>query len=155
MLTLQNVLLATDFSETSTAALDYARDLTQAFRARLHVLHVLEDLASRAWTTDVYVASLPAIQDEMASQARKRLDAVLTAEERQKLNARLEIRTGSPFVEIIRYARDEKIDLIVMGTHGRGPMAHLLLGSVAERVVRKAPCAVLTVRPAEHKYVQP
>jgi nucleotide-binding universal stress UspA family protein len=67
----------------------------------------------------------------------------------------LELRKGSPFVEIIRYARDEKIDLIVMGTHGRGPMAHLLLGSVAERVVRKAPCAVLTVRPAEHKFVRP
>ena len=57
-----------------------------------------------------------------------------------------ELRTGSPFVEIVRYARDERIDLIVLGTHGRGPIAHMLLGSVAERVVRKAPCPVLTVR---------
>jgi nucleotide-binding universal stress UspA family protein len=62
---------------------------------------------------------------------------------------------GSPFVEIIRYARAENIDLIVMGSLGLGPVGHMLMGSVAEKVVRKAPCPVLTVRHPEHEFVMP
>ena len=64
-------------------------------------------------------------------------------------------RQGTPFLEIVRYAKDREIDLIVLGTHGRGGLAHVLLGSVAERVVRKSPCPVLTVRPTEHQFVMP
>ena len=62
---------------------------------------------------------------------------------------------GSPSMEIAGYAQSEKIDLIIMGTHGRSPMAHLLMGSVAEKVVRKAPCPVLIVRHPEHEFVVP
>jgi len=62
---------------------------------------------------------------------------------------------GSPFVEIVRYARTHDIDLVIMGTHGRGPIAHMLMGSTAERVVRKAPCPVLTVKHPEHEFVMP
>ena len=65
------------------------------------------------------------------------------------------IRVGHAFVEILQYATDNAIDMIVMGTHGRGPIQHLLLGSVAEKVVRKAPCPVLTVRQPGHKFVMP
>jgi nucleotide-binding universal stress UspA family protein len=66
-----------------------------------------------------------------------------------------ELRKGSPFLEIVRYAKDKNIDLIVLGTHGRSGLSHVLLGSVAERVVRKAPCPVLTVRHPEHEFVMP
>ena len=65
------------------------------------------------------------------------------------------VRTGVPFLEIIRYAKELEIDLIVLGTHGRTGLAHVLLGSVAERVVRKSPCPVLTVHPKGHQFVMP
>ena len=65
------------------------------------------------------------------------------------------VAQGHPFVELVRYAKDNAIDLIVVGTHGRGAIAHILLGSVAEKVVRKAPCPVLVVREPEHDFVMP
>jgi nucleotide-binding universal stress UspA family protein len=80
---------------------------------------------------------------------------LLTRDERERFAARLVSLTGAPFLEIVRYARREDIDLIVMGTHGRGAIAHLLVGSVAENVVRKAPCPVLTVPVAGHDFVKP
>jgi nucleotide-binding universal stress UspA family protein len=155
VIALKQLLLATDFSDPSAAALDYAKAFAEAFDATIHVLHVVEDLAAHAWTTEVYVAALPGVHEEMERQARARLDAVFSAEERQRFRVRPELRLGSPFVEIVRYARDQQIDLIIMGTHGRGPIAHVLLGSVAERVVRKAPCPVLTVRHGQHAFVLP
>lgn len=151
----RNILLATDFSDASDAALAYARTFAETFGASLHVLHVLEDLAAHAWTTEVYVAALPGVHEEMERQARERLEQVLTPEERTRLNGVLVLRSGSPFVEVVRYAREENVDLIVLGTHGRGAIAHMLLGSVAERVVRKAHCPVLTVRPAALEFVMP
>ncbi|MCL4813529.1 MAG: universal stress protein [Vicinamibacteraceae bacterium] len=155
MLNLKTILVATDFSDASQAALDYARGLAERFDASLHVLHVLEDLAAHAWTTEVYVAALPGVHEEMERQAQERLGALFSDEERERFRVRTALRLGSPFVEIIRYARDEHADLIVMGTHGRGAIAHMLLGSVAERVVRKAACPVLTVRHASHDFELP
>ena len=155
MPTISTILVATDFSEASDAALNYAKSLATAFGATVHVLHVLEDLAAHAWTTEVYVAALPGVHEEMEKQARGRLDARLAPAEREAFKAQLALRTGSAFVEIVRHARDVKADLLVMGTHGRGAIAHMLLGSVAERVVRKAPCPVLTVRQPEHAFVHP
>jgi universal stress protein A len=148
-MTLTRILVATDFSDASEDALAYARMLADAFGASLHVLHVLEDLAAHAWTTEVYVAALPGVHEEMERQAHDRLQQLLTDEERARYRAELVLRFGSPFVEIVRYAREHEIGLIVLGTHGRGALAHMLLGSVAERVVRKAPCPVLTVRHPE------
>ena len=152
---IKKVLIATDFSDASEAAAQYAKLLAGAFGAQLHVLHVLEDLAAHAWTTEVYVAALPGVHEEMQRQAQERLDLVLTAEEQKRYSAAIVLRSGSPFVEVVRYAREEGVDLIVLGTHGRGAIAHMLLGSVAERVVRKAHCPVMTVRQPEHAFVMP
>jgi nucleotide-binding universal stress UspA family protein len=91
----------------------------------------------------------------MERQARERLEAAVAPDQRDELRLVTALRTGSAFVEIVRYAREEEIDLLVMGTHGRGAIAHMLLGSVAERVVRKAPCPVLTVRQRPHEFVMP
>ncbi len=155
MTTITRILVATDFSDASTAALAYARLFAERFSASIHLLHVLEDLASHAWTTEVYVAALPGVHEEMERQARERLEQQMPAADRERFQAVLALRGGSPFVEIVRYAHDEGIDLIVMGTHGRGPIAHVLLGSVAERVVRKAHCPVLTVRQPDQEFVMP
>jgi universal stress protein A len=148
-MTLNRILVATDFSDASDHALAYARMLTEAFGASLHVLHVLEDLAAHAWTTEVYVAALPGVHEEMERQAQERLQQLLSEEDRARFRADLVLRFGSPFVEVVRYAQEQHVDLIVLGTHGRGALAHMLLGSVAERVVRKAHCPVLTVRHPE------
>jgi universal stress protein A len=154
-MTLTRILVATDFSDASDDALAYARMLADAFGASLHVLHVLEDLAAHAWTTEVYVAALPGVHEEMERQARDRLQQLLSEDDRARYRAELVLRFGSPFVEVVRYAAEHAIDLIVLGTHGRGALAHMLLGSVAERVVRKAPCPVLTVRHPEERPAGP
>ena len=154
MITLKKILVATDFSEPSESALKYARAFAEQFGASIHVMHVMEDPFLYAPTSEGYLVP-PHMLEEMESSARSRLNSVLPPADREKFSAQLILKHGSPFVEIVRYARDADIDLIVMGTHGRGPIAHMLMGSVAEKVVRKAPCPVLTVRHPEHEFVMP
>jgi universal stress protein A len=155
MLTLKTVLVPTDFSDASVSALRYGKAMAGAFNASLHVVHVMEDLLAHAWAAEVYVASMPQLRDEIEKESRQRLDTLLTDEERRMYQVEIALLAGNPFLEIIRYAKAHDIDLIVMGTHGRGPIAHMLLGSVAEKVVRKSPCPVLTVREAQHEFVMP
>lgn len=155
MLTLKTILVPTDFSEASEAALEYAKGLAQAFGASIHVVHVTEDLLAHAWSAEVYVASMPNLREEIDKEARDRLATMVTDDERARFNVSTAVIAGNPFLEIVRYAKANDIDLIVIGTHGRGPIAHMLLGSVAEKVVRKSPCPVLTVRSAQHEFVMP
>lgn len=155
MLTLKTVLVPTDFSDASESALRYGKAMAEKFGASLHVVHVMEDLLAHAWAAEVYVSSMPQLRDEIEKESRQRLGALLTDGERKTLRAETALLAGNPFLEIIRYAKAHNIDLIVMGTHGRGPIAHMLLGSVAEKVVRKSPCPVLTVREAQHEFVMP
>ena len=155
MLTLKTVLVPTDFSDASESALRYGKAMARAFGASLHVVHVMEDLLAHAWAAEVYVASMPQLRDEIEKESRQRLGTLLTDGERTELRAETALLAGNPFLEIVRYAKAHNIDLIVMGTHGRGPIAHMLLGSVAEKVVRKSPCPVLTVREAQHEFVMP
>jgi nucleotide-binding universal stress UspA family protein len=121
------------------------------FGASLHLLHVIESPVVYGW--EVYNPAL--VRDNVEKLAREQLGKVLTDAEIAKYRVELVTLAGSAFVEIVRYAREKDIDLIVMGTHGRGLIAHMLMGSVAEKVVRKAPCPVLTVRHPEHEFVMP
>ncbi|MCX6549398.1 MAG: universal stress protein [Acidobacteria bacterium] len=155
MFSIKTVLVPTDFSDASESALTYGKEMARAFGASLHVVHVMEDLLAHAWAAEVYVASMPNLRDEVERESQIRLDAILSDDDRTALRARVALLAGNPFIEIIRYAKTNEIDLIVMGTHGRGPIAHMLLGSVAEKVVRKSPCPVLTVREAQHDFVMP
>lgn len=142
------ILVPTDFSEPSDAALQYARMLAREFGASLHLLHVFQPplhLASVV-STEVYLADAFAIQAELMEQAKNRLAERVTTGDRERYGASAEIVTGQTASTIVKYATERHMDLIVMGTHGRGGMSHVLLGSVAERVVRTAPCPVLTVR---------
>jgi universal stress protein A len=151
---LQKILLPTDFSTYSAAATKYACELATRFDAQLHLLHTLEvHLAS---TPDFAMGiDLPRYITESRAAAEKALAGVLDpkwAAGRAVIQAVLE---GSPKAEIIKYARKENIDLIVLSTHGRTGLPHLIIGSVAESVVRTAPCPVLTVRPEGHQFVMP
>jgi nucleotide-binding universal stress UspA family protein len=154
MIVLKNVLVPTDFSDTSEVALKYGKALAGAFGATLHVVHVIEEPYGQPWAVEAYGFSLAALQDEWIKEANTRIAATVTDEERQTLKARTATVLGHPVMEVLRYADEQSVDLIVMGTHGRGPLGHLVLGSVAERVVRKAPCPVLTVRHPEREFVE-
>ena len=147
-LNVNRVLVPTDFSEASQVALEYAVAVAEAFEASLHLLHVVERLPSDVWQSS---SAVPAgLYEEVERGAREGVNRLLTEQQRTRLRVQSAVQAGKPFLEIIRYARDHDIDLIVMGTHGRGPVVQLLMGSVAEKVVRKAPCPVLTVRPPQH-----
>ena len=143
---IERILVPTDFSETSQAALQYARELTDKFQASLHILNVVLDPYTQPWALEGFGPALPDLLNQFKAEAEKTLATLLPEVDRKRLNAHLVLRVGSPAAEIVQYSRDAKIDLIVMGTHGRGGVAHALLGSVAERVVRLARCPVLTVR---------
>jgi nucleotide-binding universal stress UspA family protein len=157
MIALKNILVATDFGAASDAALRYGRELARRFDATLHVLHVTENVSVSSIGADGFVAMAPQqLQDEIEDTARVRLMEALTDSDRSGLVTRpVVITASSPAPVIVDYAERHKIDVIVIGTHGRGALAHFLMGSVAERVVRVAPCPVLTVRDRERDFVRP
>lgn len=135
------IMVPTDFSYTSDAALGYARMLAARFGASLHLLHVVDEPGS--WS-EVY-AAIPDIRDRLSADAERRLEAIAACLP-PPLRATSAVVCGAPVPTIVKVAESTGADLIVMGTHGRRGMGHVLLGSVAERVVRLAPCPVLTVR---------
>ena len=154
MITLKQVLVATDFSEPSDAACAYGRELAERFGATLHLLHVVQNFPPGAFGTEGYSVIGPELQAQMEDDARRRLGELVTGTDYTGPAARLAVITeSSPALAIIGYAKAHGIDMIVMGTHGRGTLAHLIMGSVAERVVRLAPCPVLTVKQAEQEVV--
>jgi len=157
MITLRKVLVATDFSAPSEAALAYGRELARNFGATLSVVHIVDDIIARAYGIDGgVIVTDPDVQRQYEATAREQVEALLTANDRIDLKASATILvSNTPAAAIVSYAREASVDLIVMGTHGRGGVAHLLMGSVSERVVRTAPCPVLTVRHPEHEFVLP
>ena len=156
MIAFKNILVATDFSEAADAALAYGRALARSLDAALHVVHVIGTLNPLAFASKDSVEGTsqpPAIQQDTEIAARRQLNDLLAAPENnderpmrvgRELNTL--ISSNTPARAIVEYAGQEQIDLIVTGTHRRGAVPHLLLGSVAERVVRLASCPVLTVR---------
>jgi nucleotide-binding universal stress UspA family protein len=143
MMDLKNILVATDFGPAADAALAYGRSLATQFDATLSVIHVAENYFLRPSAID------PAV---LKAAAARHLEERLTAADRVMLNAHAVLELSDrPANTITAYANRNGIDLIVMGTHGRTGLAHVLMGSVAEQVVRTAPCPVLTVRQPEHE----
>jgi nucleotide-binding universal stress UspA family protein len=154
MVALKNILVATDFSEPSAVALAYGRDLARSYGARLHVLHVIEDVMIR-YSSEIGFA-LPELQADLEKAARRDLDALITSDDRRTLEIVSAMDTSANIPgAIVTYAREHDIDLMITGTHGRGAVSHLLMGSVAERLVRIAPCPVLTVRQHERDFIAP
>lgn len=153
MIQLERILAPFDFSEHSETALRYAAEFAARFKAELHLLNVVQ--------SPVYVAPDPMLEagtaaeigEEWVKTAAEQLDEQPLPFELPRVERA--VREGVPVVEIVRYAKANEIDLIVVGTHGRTGLTHALLGSVAENVVRNAPCPVLTVRSAQHEFVMP
>jgi nucleotide-binding universal stress UspA family protein len=152
----KKLLFPTDFSELAPDALQYARELAETFDAQLYLLHVVDE-AYQHWGT-LGPESLPVCPplDDMLVLAQNRMEKFaaehLGGMERPPIT---HVAMGRPFAEIIAYARENGVDLIVMATHGRGAVSHVLLGSTTEKVVRKANCAVLTIRAKDHKFSMP
>jgi nucleotide-binding universal stress UspA family protein len=157
MIRLKQILVPTDFSEPSEAALNYGRALARAFGAHLRILNVVDKLTATVVAPEGYiVGNLMEMQCDVEEAARNQLDALINDEDRRDLDAKPVLLTSStPALAIVNHAKEADIDLIVMGTHGRGGFGHLLMGGVAEKVVRLAPCPVLTVRHPEHEFVLP
>lgn len=156
MIAIKDVLVATDFSAPSDTALNYARAMARSFGATLHVLHVFEPL----WITSADVVgggvALATMIQGLEDTARKQLEEAVTEDDRRELHATSAMVTSeSPAREIANYAHEQKVDLVVIGTHGRSGISRMLIGSVAEKVVRLAPCPVLTVHHPEHEFVLP
>lgn len=156
MIILDRILATTDFSEFSQPAVTYACAIAARFDSELHLLHVCPDAAMLMPEAGGF-----GIVD-LSGQAQACKESAIV--ELQKLpvggweNNHAVVRTtrkGSPFLNIIQYAKEGDIDLIVIGTHDRSGLMHLLMGSVAENVVRKARCPVLTVKPKGHQFVMP
>lgn len=146
---IKKILLPTDFSDYSAAATKYACELATKFDAELHLMHTLETHLSSTPSFGMGL-DLPKYIKESKAAAEKAMTNVLDPQwsaGRKIVHAVVE---GSPKAEIIQYARKHDIDLIVLATHGRSGLAHVIMGSVAVSVVRTAPCPVLTVRPEGH-----
>ena len=156
MIALKRILVATDFGEAAEVALNYGREFARLFGADIHVLHVADSVAAHGSGAEGFVPNYEELQREVDAAARRQLDTLLTDEDRTTLKAKPVLLTPSATaLTIVQYATESRADLILIGTHGRSTMAHLLMGNVAERVVRVAPCPVLTVRHPEREFVLP
>jgi nucleotide-binding universal stress UspA family protein len=147
MITVRRILVPTDFGECSAPALRYAVELADKFGAELILLHVVHDLAL-AMPDAVMPTPVPAPDlTQLIDAGKTGLANLIARENLGRLRPRTEVRVGSPVPEIVAAAKDLRADLLCVGTHGRTGLAHLLLGSQAERIIREAPCPVLTVKP--------
>lgn len=139
----QHVVCATDFSVSSTDAVRHADQLARQAGATLHLLHIVQDPLQQPWAAEAYVMNLGDLTAEWQQHAEKELARIAEGCAATTVTA---CRMGRPVTEILRYVDEVHADLLVAGTHGHGAIAHLILGSVAERLVRQANCPVLTVR---------
>ncbi len=152
MIALKQILVATDFSEPASVALNYGRDLGRAYDATLHVIHVIEEMRGLYGAEVGFAMADVARNIEVAVQ--RDLDAAIAKDKDDPLRVVATVQRGSNVAHAItEYAKANAIDLIIVGTHGRGAVSRFLMGSVAERVVRSAPCPVLTVRAHERDFV--
>lgn len=140
----RHILVPTDFSEAANAAKAYAIVLAETMGATLHMLHVIPDPTAMGW--GVERAYLPQLLERTERTVREQLEGALTPEERDRLHVELAVDTGSPVGRIIDYAGKHGIDLIVMGTQGRGTVERMWVGSVTQGVLRRASCPVVSVQ---------
>ena len=160
---LTRILAPTDLSRYSGFAMEWAAYLAQCLQAELVLLHVLTDEEGKIMEEVIgegAVVQVPkGIRQDVVADRQKKLrmqyEMVVPRDLRASLKVEEMIRIGVPFLEVVRAAKEKDVDLIVMGTHGRTGLAHVLIGSVAEKVVHHAHCGVLTVKHPQYKFVAP
>jgi nucleotide-binding universal stress UspA family protein len=151
---IRRILVPTDFSDSARQALDWGISLARPFSAEIVLLHVVENLTV-GYASDLFPVPMAEVFDEISGYAKTEI-AKLAAEVRPKVEAVREmVLQGKPSAEIVRIAREEAVDIIVLGTHGKGMLDQALFGSTAERVIRKAPCPVLTCQLHQHEFCEP
>ena len=153
MINLKRILVPTDFSECARHALTYGFSFAKEYDAELLLLHVVETLAA-PYASDLFPVPMAEVFEEMSGYAKSELEKLVAEAKGRGLSARFLVAQGKPSLEIMRVAREESVDMIVLGTHGKGVLDQALFGSTTERVVRKAPCPVLCVRESEHEFVK-
>jgi nucleotide-binding universal stress UspA family protein len=153
-MTIRKILVPTDFSAHSKEAQAWASDLAKRYDATLTLLHVYQPI-SYALPEGYVLPSANLLADLEVNLGRSLDEAGKQLAESTGVKVDTSLLQGVPFAEIIRFAREGSYELIVLSTHGRTGLRHALLGSVAEKVVRKAPCPVLTVRPHGHEFERP
>jgi nucleotide-binding universal stress UspA family protein len=151
---ISNILFPTDFSQGARAAMDHAISLAQDYKSKLILFHVIQEISIAEW----YIPSTLSVAEVVADiekNAWQEMDKWAAEVSSKIAGVEKAVVRGIPFVEIIRAARAKNADLIIIGTHGRTGIDHMLFGSTAEKVVRKAPCPVLTVRIAGKEFKMP
>jgi nucleotide-binding universal stress UspA family protein len=143
---IRSILAPTDFSAHSERAVRYACGLAERLGAELHLLHVLSEIVPAGPDPLLMPVMPPEYYEENEQRAKETLDRLLDPAWGRPTSVVTAVRWGSPVEAIVAYAAEPKLDLVVIATHGRTGLSHVLLGSVAERIVREAPCPVLTIR---------
>ena len=146
MIAIRQILVPTDFSGPADSALKYARTLAEEFGSHLHIFHVVPEPYVYPWGTEISTLPLADLMAQSESLSNTRLTELIPKDQAPKGGLTTSTAIGTPVDRILEYINASHIDLVVMGTHGRGPVGHLLLGSVAERMVRRSPVPVLTVK---------
>jgi universal stress protein A len=152
---IKRILVPTDLSEFSQHAVRYGCEFARRFDAELHLLTVVQDVVALIPEPGMAFPAPGEYMQELRDASSEALSRIPGPDLAAGLSITREVRVGTPFVEIVRHAREIDADLVVIGTHGRSGLAHVLLGSTAEKVVRKSPCPVLTVRPQGHDFIAP
>lgn len=153
MFQLKRILVPIDFSDYSKKALKYAISFAQQFNAELYLVYIVEPAIYPADFSFGQV-TLPNFENELRNRGKQELEKLVSTYIAGSVPARTIVKSGKSFLEIINTAREEDIDLIIIATHGHTGVEHILFGSTAEKVVRKAPCPVLVVRTPEREFIE-
>jgi len=145
MIEFNSILFPTDFSPCASAAQKYALDMARQSGAKLHIVHVIPKKMFLD-AAEVFHIHIPHIMEDMEVAAREQLDAVVPESLRGDIDFETTVLHGVPYTEIVNYATEKHIDLIVMATHGREGVEYLLLGGTTDKVIRQAPCPVFSVK---------
>lgn len=157
MIKIERILVPVDFSQSSETALRYAREIARDRGAKLYVLHVIHQRiidTLHHMSAMGYKGEFPEVLTEVTKERMEELNRFFPQESREGMEVEFEVQKGRPAEQVIKMAREKRIDLIILGTLGRSSIEAVLLGSVARHVTNHAPCPVLLVRPVQHDFIQ-